>query len=283
MAGTSAKNRSAKTGSTVLNPKLSQSFAIGFLNIRLYSLTFVGGIMAAYVIAQKRIQKSEISAEVFENIVFWTILWGFISARIYYVLFYWNQYKNNLSEIFMVWHGGLAIYGGLIGGALTIFILCKKNNVKFFRFTDLIILGIPLGQAIGRMGNYFNKEAFGLPTNLPWKIYIPLANRPQGYAQYSYFHPTFLYEIIADLLIFFILFRYIRKSTLKPYPMGFLTALYLFLYSIARFAIEDIRLDSAYFGPFKGDQLTAAVLILTSAIVMVYLYKFRYNNARYVT
>lgn len=270
MARTSAKTSSAKTGGS-------------FLGIRIYSLTFVAGILAAYFIARRRILKSEIPEKVFEDIVFWTILVGFISARIYYVLFYFDQYKNNLSEIFKIWHGGLAIYGGLIGGALTVLFLCRRHKIDFFRFSDLIVVGFPLGQAIGRLGNYFNHEAFGAPTNLSWKIFIPAANRPAGYAQYSYFHPAFLYEMIADLLIFIILSRSALKPTPKPQPSGMLAAWYLLLYSTARLAIEGIRLDSAYFGPFKGDQLTAGAIILLSIGLMVYLRHFRYNKGSYVT
>ncbi|MDB4940069.1 MAG: prolipoprotein diacylglyceryl transferase [Candidatus Doudnabacteria bacterium] len=279
MARTSAKSSSAKTSGAILNFSLSQpfgqTFKIGFLNIRYYSLTFVGAIIAAYLVARNRVLKAGIAEKTFEDIVFWTILIGFLSARIYYVLFYFDQYRNNLSEIYKIWHGGLAIYGGLIGGALTLYMMCRKYKLDFFKLSDLVMLGIPIAQAIGRLGNYFNNEAFGKPTNLPWKIFIPLNQRPIGYENYAYYQPTFLYEIIANLIIFVLLFFIERKNKLVP---GVLTALYIIFYSIARFAIEGIRLDSAYFGPFKGDQVTAVLLILLSLGLMVYLKRFRYNR-----
>jgi phosphatidylglycerol:prolipoprotein diacylglycerol transferase len=275
MARTSAEASSSKTSRPILNLGISQSLKIGFLNIRLYSLTFVAAITTAYLIARRRALKAGISEKIFEDVIFWTILLGFLSARIYYVLFYFNDYRNNLSEIYKIWHGGLAIYGGLIGGAVTLYLMCRKYKQSFFKFTDVIILGIPLAQALGRLGNYFNHEAFGAPTNLPWKIFIPLANRPVGYENFSYFQPTFLYEMLANLAIFIILYFIEKKKKLVP---GMLFSFYLLFYSIARFVIEGVRLDSAYFGPFRGDQVTALVLILLSLSLMVYLRGFRYNK-----
>jgi phosphatidylglycerol:prolipoprotein diacylglycerol transferase len=276
MAGTSAKNGGAKASGAILNFSLSQSFKVGFLNVRYYSLTFVGAIVAAYFIARRRVLKAGITEKVFDDIFFWTVLVGFLSARLYYILFYFNQFQNNLSEIYKIWHGGLAIYGALIGGAVALYVLCRKYKLDFFKLTDLVVLGIPVGQAIGRLGNYFNYEAFGKPTNLPWKMFVPEKFRPIGYEGYRFFHPTFLYEIIANLIIFGLLLVVEKKIKLRT---GMLTALYILFYSTARFVIEAIRLDSAYFGPFKGDQVTALGLILLSVLLMAYLRRFRYNNS----
>ena len=274
MDRTRPKNCNAKTNSAFLGytmagfPIVSQSFKVGFLTVRYYSLFFVAGVVIAYFIAKAKALKKGISETVFDEMIFWTVLFGFISARIYYVLFYFDQYTSNLSEIFKVWHGGLAIYGGLIGGVITLYFLSKKHNVNFFSLTDVIVLGLPLAQAIGRLGNYFNYEAFGKPTDLPWKMFVPANFRPDGFQSSSFFHPTFAYEIVSNLLVFLVLWR-ISKKTNNP---GILTGAYLILYSIGRFFIESIRLDSAFIGIFRVDQLVALLLIFAGLGIIINRY-----------
>ncbi len=268
------KSRNAKTnipflGSKIASfPVLSQSFEVGFFTVRYYSLFFVTGVVFAYFIAKARALKKGINELVFDEMIFWAILFGFVSARIYYVLFYFDQYSKNLSEIFKVWHGGLAIYGGLIGGVITLYFLSKKHNVNFFSLSDSIVFALPLAQAIGRLGNYFNYEAFGKPTDLPWKMFVPSNFRPDGFQSSSYFHPTFAYEILSNLLVFFFLWR-ISKKTSNP---GILTGAYLILYSIGRFFIESIRLDSAFIGIFRVDQLVALLLIFAGLGIIINRY-----------
>ncbi len=269
MARTSGARSDAKTSKFILS-----SFALGPLTIRIYSLTFVLGILAAYLIGRARALRAGISAKIFDDIIFWTIIAGFLSARIYYVLFYFGLYRDNLAEIYKVWHGGLAIYGGLIGGTIVLYFLCKKYAVDFFKFADLLVIGLPIAQAIGRIGNYFNYEAFGAPTNLPWKMFVPEQFRPPGFQQYAYFHPTFAYEIIWNLIVFALIFFAAKK---RPKP-GILLGIYLLLYSIGRFAIEAIRLDSAYFGVFRGDQITALLLIICALAIIVSRYVAQANK-----
>ncbi len=278
MERTRAARSGAKTDRAVLMPILSQSFKVGFLNVRYYGLTFVAAVIAAYFISRRAAIRAGIALKAYDDIVFWTVLVGFLSARVYYVLFYFDQYRNNLSEVYKIWHGGLAIYGGLIGGALAVYFLCRKYKIEFLKFADIVVLGLPVAQAIGRLGNFFNYEAFGKPASVPWKMFVPAQFRPEGYQQFSYFHPAFAYEIIWNLIVFGILWFVHRKTALKP-NWGFLTALYILLYSIGRFVIEGVRLDSAYFGPFKGDQLTAVILILLSLGLMAYLRFLRYNKS----
>src|SRR5258708_3464064 len=138
MERTRASSGNSKTGSLVL----SQSFKIGALTVRYYSLTFVAAVIAGYFIGRARAVLDGIRVEVYDDIVFWTILAGFVGARIYYVLFYWQQYSNNLSEIYKVWHGGIAIYGGIIGGAVALYYAAKKHKIRFLHFTDLVVLGL---------------------------------------------------------------------------------------------------------------------------------------------
>jgi len=148
---------------------------------------------------------------------------------------------------------------------ITLFIFARRRKMSFFELSDVVVYGLPLAQALGRFGNFFNYEAFGKPTNLPWKMYVPPQFRPAGYENFSFFSPTFAYEAIWDVLVFGALY-FADKKGLKQ---GNLTGLYLILYSIGRFFIEAIRLDSAYILGFRGDQLTAVALILAgSAIIM---------------
>lgn len=274
MDRTRTKSCHAKTNSAFLStriigfPVVAQSFKVGFFTVRYYSLFFVAGVVLAYFLAKARAFKKGISELLFDEIIFWTVLVGFISARLYYVLFYFDQYKLNLSEVFMIWHGGLAIYGGLIGGIITLYFLSKKHQLNFFSITDAIVFALPLAQSIGRLGNYFNYEAFGNPTNLPWKMYVPEQFRPEGFNTYSFFHPTFAYEILFNLFVFLLLWRIEKKS----YSAGVLTGSYLVLYSVGRFFIEQVRLDSAYLGTFRVDQIVALLLIFAGLGIIINRY-----------
>jgi len=274
MDRTRTKSCHAKTNSAFLSnriigfPIVAQSFKVGFFTVRYYSLFFVAGVVLAYFLANARALKKGISELLFDEIIFWTVLVGFISARLYYVLFYFDQYKSNLSEIFMIWHGGLAIYGGLIGGIVALYFLSKKHQLNFFSITDAIVFALPLAQSIGRLGNYFNYEAFGNPTNLPWKMYVPEQFRPEALNTYSFFHPTFAYEILFNLFVFLLLWRIEKRS----YSAGVLTGAYLVLYSVGRFFIEQLRLDSAYLGIFRVDQIVALLLIFAGLGIIINRY-----------
>ena len=267
MDRTAAKSSGSNSSQFIL----SQYFKIGFLQIRYYSLTMVSALVAAYLIAWQRAKRAGLAEKVFEDLVFWAVLVGFICARVYYVIFYWSYYAGNYSEIYKVWHGGLAIYGGLIGGMVTIYFFARHNKLNFFKITDILALALPLAQAIGRLGNFFNYEAFGKPTNLPWKIFIPWSFRPENYKQYSYFQPTFAYEMLWNILVFIGLWLVEKYCPRFKAKVGSITGLYLILYSIGRFFIEGMRLDSAYLGhfPLAVDQIVALFMILLGiAIVM---------------
>ena len=171
----------------------------------------------------------------------WLIVISIISARIYYVLLSLDFYLKYPKEIPAVWHGGLAIHGAIFGGlifGIIYFKIIKKYPV--LPYADVVSYGLSLGQSIGRWGNFFNSEAFGTPCNLPWKLYIAPINRPFEYMSSEYFHPTFLYESIWDIFVFFILFFVVRKLA-KNTP-GFIFFSYLALYSLGRIFIENIRI-----------------------------------------
>ena len=171
------------------------------------------------------------------------VILGIIGARLYYCLVNIDYYFFHPLEIFYIRGGGLSIHGGLIAGILGLLWAAKKYKVSFLRLLDLFSAGTVLAQSFGRWGNFFNNEAFGLPYDGFFKLYIPPAFRPEGFAAFEYYHPAFLYESAADFVIFFILVFTLKRFGLKF--EGLTLCLYLMLYSLARFFIEGIRLDSA--------------------------------------
>jgi len=205
------------------------------------AVAFTVGLFTVSAIAKKEYQDEKIVNNVVE-IAFWVLLCGIISARLYYVILCADYYSMHLSEIFMLQKGGLSIQGGLLGGIIGGFICCKKFKLNFLQYADLYALGLPIAQAIGRWGNFFNSEAFGRPTSLPWGLFIPQQNRPYIYEFDEYFHPTFLYESLWNILVFLILFFVIKKYCFQNRGVIFFS--YLILYSIGRMFIELIRVDS---------------------------------------
>ncbi|HRV38463.1 MAG TPA: prolipoprotein diacylglyceryl transferase, partial [Fervidobacterium sp.] len=208
-------------------------FRIGNFELKWYSVMIATGILVSYFLARKRLSNYPIKPEDLDEGLFWGIIAGILGARIYYVAFNWSYYSMYPSEIWKIWHGGLAIHGAIFAVLLTLFIYSKvKGYFKFVHTTDLFTSVLPLGQAIGRWGNFFNYEAYGRPTMVPWKMFVPPEKRMPGFDVDRYFHPTFLYESMWDLGVFIFLFFYVEKRK-KSY--GETTALYLILYSIGRF------------------------------------------------
>lgn len=231
----------------------------------------VFGIILSYILVRRRLEIYKINPEELDEALFWGIIFGIIGARIYYVIFMWKDfYSKYPSEIFKIWHGGLAIHGAIIGAILATYLYTKlKKNCSFtfLQGLDLFTSVLPLGQALGRWGNFFNYEAYGRPTNLPWGMYVPLSNRMPGYEDFSKFHPTFLYESVIDFLIFLFLYRY----DLKKKSHGETTALYFILYSLNRYWIEALRTDSLYWGKIRVAQLISAVLMVFGISMFIYL------------
>jgi len=244
---------------------------IGRLEIRWYSVLIITGIFLSYYIARRRAEKEGVNPEHLDEVLVYGIIAGVIGARIYYVAFRWDYYSKNFSEIFKIWHGGLAIHGAVIAAILTGFLYTRlKKNVSFtfLQGLDIFTGVLPLGQAIGRWGNFFNYEAFGVPTNLPWKMFVPENFRPMEFRNYEYFHPTFLYESLWDFLVFYALTVYYRKYRKR---FGEITALYLILYSIGRFFIEGLRVDSLMLGNYRIAKIISLIFIAIGIILLIYL------------
>ncbi len=233
------------------------------------ALSLIIGFVVAYFVAGYRKQRKE---EIL-NFAPFAVIFSIIGARLLHVAVNWSYYAQHPLYIFALRRGGQAIQGAMLGGILTLIVFCRIRKLDFWLWADILAPGLILGQAIGRWGNFFNQEAFGRPTNLPWAIYIDPANRPYDYASYEYFHPTFLYESIANLLLFGILMlmhRYYRKRPGKL-PYGLILAMYLGIYSIYRTFIEYYRIDSTYIGPVKVVYIINLITIIAAMFIANYV------------
>jgi phosphatidylglycerol:prolipoprotein diacylglycerol transferase len=194
------------------------------------------------------------------------LLGGLVGARLYYVAFNLEYYSRAPGKIIAVWEGGLAIHGGVIGGLLVGGGYAWWRRLPLFRYLDIAAPSLALGQAIGRWGNFFNEEAFGTPTDLPWKLYISPSHRPAEYAQIEFFHPTFLYESLWDLLVFALLVRVFRNRLARA--PGALFLAYVGLYSLGRFFTEALRTDALMLGPIRIAQLVSGLALVASLLAV---------------
>ena len=235
------------------------------------SIAMLIGLFVIFFIRNKFFK--EISTDNICDIAFILIVFGLLSARLYYVILHLDYFIKNPFEIFAIWNGGISIQGAIIGGIIAGYYILRTENLNFFRHADLFTFGLITGQIIGRWGNFFNSEAFGLPTNLPWKLYIPYTLRPQEYKNYEFFHPTFLYESILNFILLTCLYLYLKKKG-ENRKNGMIFCLYLIGYSIIRILVETIRTDSVLnIGVFHIAHITSIIIILFSIGTIIYLKK----------
>ena len=242
---------------------------IGSVSIYWYSIFILLAILIGCSIILLESKKHKLSKEFMENLFFYTLIFGLIGARIYYVIFEYKQYINNPIDIFKVWEGGLAIHGGIIAGLIAIIIMTKKHKIPTLKITDMAVLGVIIGQAIGRWGNFFNGEAYGPQVALETlqNIHIPQFIIDGMHIGGVYYHPTFLYESLWNIIGFIILM--ILKNN-KKIKIGQLTGFYFIWYSVGRFFIEGLRQDSLMlFGIIKQAQLISIVLIVLGIVLMI--------------
>lgn len=240
------------------------AFTIGSIHIYWYAILIAVAILIAIFGLKKDCKKYNISYNDILELMILVIPIAIICARLYYVIFNMQYYLNNPSEIVNLKNGGLAIYGGIIGGFLTTIIFCKIKKIKILNMLDLLVPYLALGQAIGRWGNFINGEAHGTNTNIFFRMGI-IEN-----GIYMEVHPTFLYESICTLVIFFIL-NYLKKH--RKYE-GQLTLIYLLLYSGVRTIIEGLRTDSLMIGNIRISQLFSIIIF----IVVITIFLKRKNN-----
>lgn len=241
---------------------------LGVIKIYWYSaMIFLGLLIGGWLIL-KEAERFNISEDFIVNLFFFTIPIAVIGARLYYVLFNWDYYSVNMSEIFMIWEGGLAIHGGMLFGFLWIIFYTKKYKVNTFRILDMIVIGLIIGQAIGRWGNFFNGEAHGTATTLEHlqSLHIPEFIINGMNIGGTYYLPTFLYESIWCLLGFIILLV-IRR--LKYIKIGQTTAVYLIWYGIGRFIIEGMRTDSLLIGNFRQAQIISIIMVILGIVIFI--------------
>ena len=215
------------------------AFHIASKPIYWYGILIMLGVILAVVYASARSGQFGIRQDDLYDAVLFAVPLGIVCARIYYVIFEWEQYKDNLSEIFATWHGGLAIYGGIIGGIIVIVVLCKVKKIYVMDMLDLFASAVPIGQILGRWGNFFNCEAYGSSTTVPWRMVIGKTLEEAGATGN---HPTFFYESAWNLIGFIILYF----SSKKRKYHGEILLLYLGWYGLGRFFIEGLRTDSLY-------------------------------------
>ncbi|MEE9182500.1 MAG: prolipoprotein diacylglyceryl transferase [candidate division NC10 bacterium] len=250
---------------------------VGPFAIRWYGLLIATAVLIGTLLAQREARRRGEDPEQLVNVAVVAIIAGLVGARFYYVLFNWGYYGSYPWKIVAVWEGGLAIHGGLIAGVFVGGVLAWRRSLPTLIYLDIVAPILALGQAIGRWGNFFNQEAFGTPTDLPWKLYIDPAHRPPYLAEYEYFHPTFLYESLWDLAVFALLFSLLRKR-LEPYRSALFLS-YLGLYSFGRYFIEGLRIDSLMLGPFRAAQVMSLLLILCSIGGLWWLLSRRYRGS----
>ena len=253
-------------------------FSIFGIDIYWYSVFILIGIIIGIILLEKEAKKFKYPPDLIFNICFWAIIIGIIGARLYYCLFNFSYYKNNLLEIFAIWNGGLAIHGGLIAGLLTVIFLAKKHHLNFLKLLDMAIPSLILAQAIGRWGNFFNSEAHGIATTYTQlkDLLIPEFIIEGMELGGIYYLPTFYFESLWCLLGFIILLI-IRK--LKYIKIGATTCIYLIWYSLGRFFIEAWRTDSLMLGGFKVAQIISITMFITGLTYLIILSrKGKYEN-----
>ncbi len=254
---------------------------IGPLTIYWYSILILIAFVLGYFMVTREIKKEKMPLEFFSNYFFYLVPIVIIGARIYYVIFEWQYYGNHLSEILAVWNGGLAIHGGIIAGLIFTIFYTKKEKINTLKLFDMIAPCLIIGQAIGRWGNFFNQEAHGPETTLSFleSLHLPEfiieGMHFSDFENYTYWHPTFLYESLG-CLIGFLLILFIRSR--KKIKIGVQSSIYFIVYGITRFFIEALRQDSLMFLGLKVAQIVSIIMILTGIILMIYSIK---NNECY--
>lgn len=238
----------------------------GPFTIHWYGLFITVGAALGIVLAARIARYYEINAEQIYTVSFWAIIFGIVGARLYYVLYAWEFYSGHLVDVVKLWEGGIAIHGAIIGGVLTLYFYAKKHHLNPWLLADITVVGVIVGQIIGRWGNYFNQELFGKPTDFPWGIPIAPEFRPAEFVSFDFFHPTFLYEGLLNLLVLgvLLLWHYGRiKKSPNSRGYGWIAGTYLLCYSAIRFTMEFLRVDYSpeLFG-IRWAQLLSGVIIV---------------------
>lgn len=251
------------------NPVL---ISFGPFNIFYYGVFIVCGILIGSMIIFKLAEYYDIDKNTVIDSAFFVVLAAIAGGRLYHVLLEFPFYIKNPLNIFMLWRGGLAIHGAIIAGLITIYFFAKKHKLNPVLLAALYAPALAFGQALGRWGNYFNQELYGLPTSLPWGIPIEYGKRVAGYFNFDYFHPTFIYESAGNLLIcalLLLLHKQFFNKKISAYSI--ILATYLLLYSLLRFGLEFVRIDKT--PELLGLRFPQIASILLASVSIYLIYK----------
>ena len=220
----------------------ANSLSIGPLELRAYGLMIALGALTAVAWSRRRHAARGGDPEDMSTIALWAIPAGLVGSRLYHVATDWRSFQGRWEDVPALWQGGLGIPGGLMAGVTVGVLVARRRGLSMAGAMDVMVPTIPVAQAIGRWGNWFNQEVFGRPTDLPWALEIDAAHRPSGYSEAATFHPTFLYEGLWNVALAIFLVRIERRGVLRP---GYLVGLWVFGYGLGRLWVEALRVDQA--------------------------------------
>lgn len=246
---------------------------LGPLTLHLYGLLIGVAIVAAMSLSERLLARRGVDTTHYYRVIIPTVIAGFVGSRIYHVLSEPVRYARDPAAIVAVWNGGLGIYGAILGGLAAAWVLTRRYHIPRGEFVDAATVSLPLAQAIGRLGNYVNQELFGGPTSLPWALEVSPDRRPTRYAEECCFHPTFLYEGLANLVLFAVLLVAHRRW--RNRPPGILFACYLAGYSLIRFFVEGVRVDPAHEWLGMRQNQWIALLLLAFGVALFALQRSR--------
>ncbi|MEY8752108.1 prolipoprotein diacylglyceryl transferase [Alkalicoccobacillus gibsonii] len=244
-------------------------FELGPITIYWYGVIIGLGVLFGYILASRESVRRGLPKDIFADLLLFALPIAIISARIYYVIFRWDQFADDPIRVFYIWEGGIAIHGALIGSVITAIVFARKRDISFWKLADVAAPSILLGQAIGRWGNFMNQEVYGGEVSRAFleNLHLPTFIIDQMYINGTYYHPTFLYESILSF-IGVALLLWLRRVNLR---LGELFLIYVIWYSIARFFIEGIRLDYLLIGDvLRVAQLISVVLVVGAVALIVY-------------
>lgn len=255
---------------------------LGPLEIHWYGVIIACGMLLAVILSVQEGKRHGIPEDSFYDLLLWGLPVGLICARAYYVIFQWSYYSQHLDQVYRIWDGGIAIYGGLIGAFITLLVLARRDHYSPWLMLDIVAPTVILAQGIGRWGNFMNQEAHGRPTTLHFlhQLHLPEFIINQMKINGIYYQPTFLYELVWDILGFIVLVILRRQKHVFKEGEVFLS--YLIWYSFGRFFIEGMRTDSLMLGSLRVSQWLSLVLFITAWVVLIWRRHYRANNPWYI-
>ena len=261
---------------------MPEGFPIGPLFVRFYGIILMLGAVGGAWLATRQARRRGYEPEIVWDLLTYLLIGGIIGARLWHILtpppsseITAAWYLTHPLDALAVWKGGLGIPGAVIGGIVVLYFYTRKNKLDFAQWADICAPSLALGQAIGRWGNFFNQELYGLPTNLPWKIYIDPDHRPTAFAKYvniEYYHPLFLYESLWNLGNMFLLL-WVSRRFADRLKSGDIFIIYLIVYPIGRFLLDFLRLDASMVGGININQTIMAVVAVFAAAALLWRHR----------